>query len=80
MLRNDDDIKLHTYQDDLTTDDNIKDVASDELTDDPTEELVVNRNEFKAELDKLDDDKTDDENADHREDMEDIDGDEAERS
>jgi hypothetical protein len=80
MIRNDDDIKLHTYQDDLTTDDNVKDVASDELTDDPTKELVVNRNEFKAELDKYDDDKTDDENQDNREEIEDIDGDEAERS
>ena len=80
MLRNDDDIKLHTYQDDTTTDDNVKDLISDELTDDPTEELGVDRNEFKAELDKLDDDKTDDENADSREEIEDIDGDEAERS
>ena len=44
MLRNDDDIKLHTYQDDTTTDDNVKDLISDELTDDPTEELGVDRN------------------------------------
>lgn len=80
MIRNDDDIKLHTYQDDVTVDDNIKDLISDELTDDPTEELGVNRNEFKDELDKYDDDKTDDENADRREEIEDIDGDEAERS
>ncbi|HEY8992235.1 MAG TPA: hypothetical protein VIM37_00100 [Candidatus Microsaccharimonas sp.] len=80
MIRNDDDIKLHTYQDDLTIDDNVKDIASDELTDDPTEELGVNRNEFKAELDKYDDDSTDDENQDRREEIEDIDGDEEDRS
>jgi hypothetical protein len=80
MIRNDDDIKLHTYQDDLTVDDNAKDLVSDELTDDPTEELGVDPKEFKAELDKYDDDKTDDENADRREEIEDIDGDEAERS
>jgi hypothetical protein len=80
MIRNDDDIKLHTYQDDLTIDDNVKDDASDELTDDPTEELVVNRNEFKAELDKYADDGTSDESEDRIEDIEDIDGDEADRS
>lgn len=80
MIRNDDDIKLHTYQDDLTVDDNVKDVASDELSDDPTDELGVNRNEFKNELDKYDDDGNTSDDEDRREDIEDIDGDEAERS
>lgn len=80
MIRNDDDIKLHTYQDDLTVDDNVKDIASDELGDDPTEDLGVNRNEFKAELDKYDDAGNESDDEDRREDIEDIDGDEAERS
>lgn len=80
MIRNDDDIKLHTYQDDLTTDDNVKDAISDELGDDPTETLGVNRNEFKAELDKYADDGNETDDEDRREDIEDIDGDEKERS
>lgn len=51
---NNDDIDLHTYQDDLTTDDNVTDPIMSEENDDPTEELGVPAEEFKAELDKQD--------------------------
>ncbi|MDB5180147.1 MAG: hypothetical protein JWN12_779 [Candidatus Saccharibacteria bacterium] len=79
-MNNDDDYTPQNYQDELTTDDNVNDKISDELTDDPTEELGVNRNEFKAELDKYVDDGDDTDNEDRREDIEDIDGDEQDRS
>jgi hypothetical protein len=77
---NKDDITLHTYQDDLTTDDNVNDKITEELTDDPTKELGVNPNEFRDELNKYVDDGNDTDNEDRREDIEDIDGDEADRS
>ena len=76
----DDDYKVQNYQDDITTDDNVNDKISDELTDDPTKELGVNPNEFKAELDKYVDDGNDTDNEDRREEIEDIDGDEEDRS
>jgi len=50
----DDDLVLQNYQDDLSTDSNIKDPIMDEESDDPTEELGVNPKEFKDELDKYD--------------------------
>jgi hypothetical protein len=80
MNNNDPDYTPQNYQDDLTTDDNVKDHISDELSDDPTELLGVNKNEFKAELDKYADDGNDSDDEDRREDIEDIDGDEEDRS
>lgn len=80
MIRNDDDVKLHTYQDDLTIDDNVTDPLMNELNDDPTEELGVDPKEFKAELDKYVDNGNDTDDEDRREEIEDIDGDEKERS
>ncbi|MBC7565127.1 hypothetical protein H7100_02795 [Candidatus Saccharibacteria bacterium] len=80
MIRNDDDIKLHTYQDDLTTDDAVSDPLMNELNDDPTEELGVDPKEFKAELDKYADEGNDTDDEDRREEIEDIDGDEEDRS
>jgi hypothetical protein len=77
---NSDDITIHTPQDDLTTDDNARDYITEELTDDPTEELGVNPNEFRDELNKYVDDGNDLDNEDRREDIEDIDGDEQDRS
>ena len=80
MNNNAKDYTPQNAQDDLTTDDNVRDKISDELTDDPTKELVVDPNEFKAELDKYVDDGNEDDDEDRREDIEDIDGDESERS
>lgn len=80
MIRNDDDIKLHTYQDDLTIDDTVNDPLMNELNDDPTEELGVDPKEFKAELDKYTDEGNDTDDEDRREEIEDIDGDEEDRS
>lgn len=48
----DDDLQLQNYQDDLDTANSIKDPIMDEESDDPTEELGVNKKEFKKELDK----------------------------
>ncbi|HEY8886674.1 MAG TPA: hypothetical protein VIM31_04225 [Candidatus Microsaccharimonas sp.] len=79
-MNKDDDYTPQNYQDDLTTDDNVNDKISDELTDDPTKELGVNPNEFKAELDKYADDGNETDDEDRREDIEDIDGDEEDRS
>lgn len=68
-----DDFKVQSYQDDLTTDDNVADPIMDEETDDPVKELGVNRNEFKRELDKYDFDGTGDGDDDMREAIEDLD-------
>lgn len=70
-----DDFKLHNYQDELTTDDNVADPIIDEETDDPIEELGVNRNEFKRELDKYAFDETGHGDDDTREAIEDLDQD-----
>lgn len=71
-----DDINLHTYQDDFTTDDNVTDPIMSEENDDPTEELGVPVEEFKAELDKEDFEYgSDDIDDDEREYFEDIDED-----
>src|SRR4051812_44683932 len=48
----DDDLQLQNYQDDLDTSSSIHDPVIDEETDDPTEELGVDPNEFKKELDQ----------------------------
>jgi hypothetical protein len=80
MIRNDDDIKLHTYQDDLTTDDSATDPIIDELNDDPTEALGVDPIEFKNELDKYVDEGNETDDEDRREDIESIDGDPEDRS
>lgn len=71
----DDDYQVQNYQDDLTTDDNKADPIIDEETDDPTEELGVNRNEFKKELDKYDFDEAGHGDDDMREEIEDRDQD-----
>ncbi len=55
----DDDIKLQNYQDDLDTEFDDADPLLDEGIDDPTEELGVPPEEFKDELDKLDEDTDD---------------------
>jgi hypothetical protein len=80
MIRNDDDIKLHTYQDDLNTDDTTTDPIIDELNDDPTEALGIDPKEFKNELDKYVDEGNDTDDEDRREDIESIDGDPEDRS
>lgn len=66
------DVKLPTYQDDLTTDESAADPIMNEQNDDPTEMLGVDPEEFKSELDKYDVDTT---NDDRREDIEDRDED-----
>jgi len=71
----DDDYEVQNYQDDLTTDDNKADPIIDEETDDPVEELGVNRNEFKKELDKYDFDEAGHGDDDMREEIEDRDQD-----
>lgn len=80
MNNNDPDYTPRNAQDDLNTDDNVRDKITQELTDDPTKVLGVNPNEFKAELDKYVDAGNDTDDEDRREDIEDIDGDEKERS
>lgn len=69
----DDDLVLHSYQDDLDTDDEVHDPIIDEETDDPTEELGVDPEEFKNELDKYDFDETGNGDDDMREAIEDAD-------
>ena len=54
MMNNDDDIRLHTYQDDLDTDDDAVDPLTTEEGDDPTETFGVAPFEFGDELDKED--------------------------
>jgi hypothetical protein len=50
----DDDIKLRSYQDDLTTDEDATDPLMDEQADDPTSLLRIPPAEFADELDKED--------------------------
>jgi hypothetical protein len=54
MMNNDDDIKLHAYQDDLDNDDDAVDPLMAEEGDDPTETLGVSPYELGNELDKED--------------------------
>jgi hypothetical protein len=68
-----DDLTLHTYQDDLNTNDALTDPIIDEETDDPTEELGIDPAEFKAELDKYDFDEAGHGDDDMREAIEDAD-------
>jgi len=68
-----DDMILQNYQDDLDTSDSIRDAVSDEESDDPTEELGVDPDEFKQELDKYDLDEAGDGDDDMREEIEDRD-------
>ena len=69
----DEDIQLQNYQDDLDSDDSIKDPIIDEETDDPTKELGVDPVEFKNELDKYDFDEAGHGDDDMREAIEDAD-------
>lgn len=79
---NNDDINLQNYQDDLTTDDNVTDPIMSEENDDPTKELGIPAEEFKAELDKEDfgNGNSDDANDDEREYFEDLDEDSGDNS
>ena len=70
----DDDLTLQNYQDDLDTRGSIRDPIMDEESDDPTEELGVNKGEFKKELDKYDFDEAGDGDDDMREEIEGRDG------
>ena len=69
----DDDLTLQNYQDDLDTSSSIAGPVIDEETDDPTEELGVNPEEFKKELDKYDFDEVGKGDDDMREAIEDLD-------
>jgi exonuclease I len=80
MTAQDDDYTPQNYQDEIDTDDNLNDRITQELTDDPTKELGVNPNEFRDELNKYVDEGNDTDNEDRREEIEDIDGDEEDRS
>lgn len=71
----DDDLTLQNYQDDLDTSSQIHDPIIDEETDDPTEELGVDKTEFKKELDKYDNDEAGHGDDDMREHIEDLDED-----
>lgn len=71
----DNDIKLTNYQDDLDSEDDISDPIINEETDDPTEELGVDSDEFKEELDKYDFDEGGHGDDDMREEIEDQDDD-----
>lgn len=78
---NNDDMQLHNYQDDLTTDDNATDPIMSEENDDPTETLGIPVEEFKAELDKEDFEyQSDDTSDDEREYFEDLDEDGSDRN
>ncbi len=55
-MKDDDDIQLQSYQDDLDADDNATDPLMNEEDDDPTEDLGVSAEEFGNELDKEPDD------------------------
>ena len=66
----DDDLQLQNYQDDLDTSSSIHDPIIDEETDDPTEELGVDRKAFKEELDKYDFDEAGHGDDDMREEIE----------
>lgn len=86
-MNDDDDYQLQSYQDDLTTDDNVSDPLMDEENDNPAEVFDIPRSEFKDELDKeeideLDDDEYPDDidiRDDEREYIEDLDEDSNER-
>ncbi|HEU5121680.1 MAG TPA: hypothetical protein VFT59_02450 [Candidatus Saccharimonadales bacterium] len=78
-MNDDNDIKLHNYQDDLDTDADIRDPIMDEETDDPTKELGIPPEEFKDELDKRDLDDPTRDNEDMREAIEDADEDDDKR-
>lgn len=71
----DKDLRLQNYQDDLDTSSHIHDPVMSEVNDDPTEELGVDKKEFKKELDKYAIDEPEDEentedDEDRREDIE----------
>lgn len=59
-MNKDDDYQLQSYQDDLTTDDNVSDPVMDEYGEDPAKELGIPRSAFKEELDKEEIDDLDD--------------------
>lgn len=75
MPHDDQDITLHTYQDDLDTADDKTDPIMDEETDDPVETFGIPASEFRDELNKRAIDENDDDNDDQREEIEDLDED-----
>ncbi len=87
-MRDDDDIQLQSYQDDLNVDDNATDPLMEEVGEDPATELGIPSAEFKNELDKteVDDEGVykDDDNVDihdnRREYIEDLDEDSNDKS
>lgn len=56
-MRNEEDIELHSYQDDLDTDDNTTDPLMSEQGDDISRELGVPSDELADELDKQENDE-----------------------
>jgi hypothetical protein len=75
MPHDDQDITIHTYQDDFDTADDKTDPIMDEETDDPLEMFGVPAAEFKSELDKRELNDADTDNDDQREEIEDLDED-----
>jgi hypothetical protein len=71
-MRNDDDIRLHNYQDDFDTEFDDVDPILEEETDDPTEELGIPPDELKDELEKFD--KENDDYDDTKDVSENLDG------
>jgi len=74
-MNNDDDYTPRNYQDELTTDEGSRDLATEDLTDNPPKDLGVDPDEFGAELNKYVD--TGDDNVDNearREEIEALDG------
>ena len=74
-LEPNDDFEIRNYQDLEDTDENVSDVVTQELTDDPTETLGVDPNELKAELDKYSFEDGKSGSDDRREQIEDLDDD-----
>lgn len=52
MSHDDDGLHLHTYQDDWDTDAGDEDEATEDMTDDPAEELGIPRRELRDEMDR----------------------------
>jgi hypothetical protein len=73
MAQANDDLHLRGYQDDTDTSDSATDPIMDEREDDPVKAFGIPAKEFKAEMDKLDLDSPDSEDA--RERIEDLDED-----
>ncbi|MDB5165911.1 MAG: hypothetical protein JWM00_801 [Candidatus Saccharibacteria bacterium] len=73
MIQDNNDLQLHGYQDDIDASDTATDPVMDERDDDPVKAFGVPARKFKEELDKIDLDDEDSEDA--RERIEDLDED-----